>query len=647
MKRIFMLSFALSSLLVLASCNDEKTPIVEDVKAEAIKFKTNVSGLKVGDTLKLEYEITPTNATNKEVIFTSSNEEVLKVDNEGNVTTFKEGESTIKVSLKDTTLEDSLTIKVVALNSDYLEQANSLLDESLLKEKSSSNGGNFNDISFKVYEDSLQINYSENNIIKYYLEGKTLKELLLNNDKITDSSIGTIDAELTSDDVSNYLNLFQYNLENKAIFGISNIVKELLNSKYFYSYQLALDNLKVNYVDKDSLSTYTFNTKYIDESISYNKKYYENNLTFSFNKDNQLVKGSYDILSYNINDYDEVNKVLVNNAKPIKSITSIFNLSYLTRVKEDKSSLNKSDYLIKSFEIDTTHFRNKGEGEALLYVGDELPIEVKNVVPKVYLEDTFTVSNISDESVITTTKNGKVTYLKALKKGEAIVTIETSLLKTSSIKIKVSDIPINKIEIGEGALTNIDVGQSAIYKVNVSPFNAIDKSWSIKFESEEMSKLANLTVDTNNSTFTLKGLSGGKVKVIVTSNANKNISTSIEVTINALIVSQLDTIKNIMIGSTYKAYPGTITFIDGSNGKADFSKSSTPNDKCTFTYSISEENNNYVLTISNLVKDPSYSSNGYYISEGSGKRLEPNTISKDGLVLSITGAKYTYKFNKQ
>ena len=271
----------------------------------------------------------------------------------------------------------------------------------------------------------------------------------------------------------------------------------------------------------------------------------------------------------------------------------------------------------------------------------------QNILPEVHLSDTFTISNISDESVLTTTKNGKVEYLKALKEGEATVTVETSMLKSASIKIKVSSVPVNKIEIGTTSLTKLDINQSATYKVDVYPFDVADKTWTAKFESEDMAKLATLTTDMDNSTFSLKALAAGKVKVIVTSNANSDISTSIEVTINAP-ASGVDAVKNLMIGSTYKAYPGTIKFIDETNAEGDFSNSAFPNNKCTFNWSIEEKDGKYVFTITNLKKDENYSTSGFSLKEGSQKNTyDINYISEDAKQLVIYTATYTGRFNKQ
>ena len=62
--------------------------------------KTDLS-LKVGESEKLQPTITPSNADNKKVVWTSSNDNVAKVDAEGNVTAVKAGKVTVTATSED------------------------------------------------------------------------------------------------------------------------------------------------------------------------------------------------------------------------------------------------------------------------------------------------------------------------------------------------------------------------------------------------------------------------------------------------------------------------------------------------------------------------------------------------------------------
>ncbi len=655
--KLILLSMLLSTGALLPSCisENEKTsvyPSVSEVSSEqasssekessssssskeyTFNLHKEVTELKVGDSLQLTYE---TNFEEATVSFESDNEEVLSVSASGLVKAFKKGEAKITATLAGTELKDSVSFHVVTADEYYLSRAATALETSLAKEKENAVGGSFDTSTFKVYKDSLQINYSETNKEKFYMEGNTLRDLLLTDKKVTDTEIGVVGEDLEQEKVDNYLKLAHYDWNNNVVYGFSNLVKEIIKGKYFYGFGSAKEGMQASIAKEDDLTKYSFETKYLDDSVSYDKKYYENALSFTFDNNDQLTAGQYDIKEYDASDYDTENKKLTASATPRKNLSSSFSLAYGRRGEEDNEALDKSDYLIQSFEIDTSGFRNQGEGEALLYVGDQEPLEVKNVLPAIYLEDTFTVKSISDTSVLSTSKQGKATYITALKSGEATIEVETSMLKTASLKVKVIDIPVSKIEFGANVQKEIDVGQKAEYKVEVSPVNAGDRSWTAEFENEEMKNIASLTIDQDNSKFILEGLSGGKVKIIVKSVSNPEVGASIEVTVKAKAEETgIDAVKALMIGSTYKNSLGTLMIKDGTNGTA----SLYGGNEYTFTYHLIEQSGDFVFSIDSVTPTSSINDDKYQLQTGTGKSSrEPNTISKDGKTLIITNVK--------
>lgn len=82
--------------LLLVSCEKDAETKVEGVKLD----KTELS-LFVGATEKLTATVTPDNAANKKVNWTTSNAEIATVDAEGNVTGVKEGNAVITVTTED------------------------------------------------------------------------------------------------------------------------------------------------------------------------------------------------------------------------------------------------------------------------------------------------------------------------------------------------------------------------------------------------------------------------------------------------------------------------------------------------------------------------------------------------------------------
>ncbi len=81
---------------------------VEDVEAEKTEFE-----LEPGQTDEIKITVTPDNATNKEVTYESSDESVVKVDENGKITAVGEGTATITVTSKDDpTKTETVTVTV-------------------------------------------------------------------------------------------------------------------------------------------------------------------------------------------------------------------------------------------------------------------------------------------------------------------------------------------------------------------------------------------------------------------------------------------------------------------------------------------------------------------------------------------------------
>ncbi len=94
-----------------ATSTQEPSITEEDVKVTGIKIKGDESRtMYVGDTLTLEYEITPSNAKNKNVKWESNKPKVVKVEN-GKITALAKGEATIIVTSEDGNVQ--ATIKIV------------------------------------------------------------------------------------------------------------------------------------------------------------------------------------------------------------------------------------------------------------------------------------------------------------------------------------------------------------------------------------------------------------------------------------------------------------------------------------------------------------------------------------------------------
>ena len=72
-----------------------ENPIPEDVEVQSVKVTAEKTELKVGETTKAKAVITPENATDKSVTWTTSDETVVTVDKDGNITAKKAGKAEV------------------------------------------------------------------------------------------------------------------------------------------------------------------------------------------------------------------------------------------------------------------------------------------------------------------------------------------------------------------------------------------------------------------------------------------------------------------------------------------------------------------------------------------------------------------------
>lgn len=96
-----------------ATCNVTVNPAVVHVTGVTIKDSSKSISLEVGDEgVKIDYDVAPSNATNKKVTWSSSNKQAVEVDDEGKVTPVAEGTSTITITTEDGSKTDTCTVTV-------------------------------------------------------------------------------------------------------------------------------------------------------------------------------------------------------------------------------------------------------------------------------------------------------------------------------------------------------------------------------------------------------------------------------------------------------------------------------------------------------------------------------------------------------
>lgn len=95
---------------IVASC--VVTVVLNDINVEKIKLTPNESVIKTGTITQVIAEISPKNATNRDLVWTSSNPKIAIVDANGYVKGLKEGTVTITAKTKDGKVVASTTISI-------------------------------------------------------------------------------------------------------------------------------------------------------------------------------------------------------------------------------------------------------------------------------------------------------------------------------------------------------------------------------------------------------------------------------------------------------------------------------------------------------------------------------------------------------
>lgn len=83
------------------------------IKVDKVEADKESITLTVGDTDRITVSVTPENATDKEVTFESSNDDIVRVDENGNLTAIGPGEATVTITSKDGSgKKDTVTVTV-------------------------------------------------------------------------------------------------------------------------------------------------------------------------------------------------------------------------------------------------------------------------------------------------------------------------------------------------------------------------------------------------------------------------------------------------------------------------------------------------------------------------------------------------------
>ena len=125
MKALKILLPLLLASLTITGCNcgeqkdnpsqEEDPPIIEpvDVRVTKVAFKESAFSMAIGETYASVVKVTPYDATNQSVTYSSDKPSIADVDDNGVITALKEGTANITVTTVDGGFTDTCTVNVV------------------------------------------------------------------------------------------------------------------------------------------------------------------------------------------------------------------------------------------------------------------------------------------------------------------------------------------------------------------------------------------------------------------------------------------------------------------------------------------------------------------------------------------------------
>ena len=424
----------------------EVTADLSEIKAKSIVVTPKNSEVKVGETVQLTATISPEDTLDKSVTWTSSDNTVATVDNNGLVTTLKEGEVTITATTNDgSNLSDSANIKVY--------------EEYKITYDYTTNGGDSIDKEFEIFKNGTNVNLNNVKATKlgYKFIGWSLdkdditceNEITINGSNITVYAIYKKDFTITYhtyDDSLNYTDTITiYNNENSKETELLDY--PLDNTYNFIGYSNSIDSIEV--IEDDTIMVDNDIDIYCVYKISSNLKYYT--------KYNEKIEECY----IDTQDIFATGKNITSKyfIYQLKELPKYDNFKVIGWLEEDKlDSYTENDLL-------TDRYSTILEENSLYCILEKIEEEVESlrVTPKeatINTQETIQLTatlestkphtitwSSSDEKIATVDENGLVTAHSIGKVTITASTNDESNLSDSAI--------INVIEVNEPPIPEI------------------------------------------------------------------------------------------------------------------------------------------------------------------------------------------------
>ncbi|WP_439443510.1 Ig-like domain-containing protein [Listeria aquatica] len=470
----------------------------KEISVESLTVEPKELNQIVGDTGKLNVTITPSNATDKTLTYTSANPEIMTVDKDGNWKAVAPGKTTITVKTAN-----GLTAEVqVTVNP---------------QEKSSLSG--------TVKDKVSGIGYSGLTVILYSIDGKPIGQT------VTGVSGSYVFSNLPKG--TYYLKLMVPT--GKEITIPSSFGSDGVSSFYDLTGTNSITEIDATLKDKDIPV----------EGITVEPK-----------ELNQIV-GDIGKLNVTITPSNATDKTLTyTSANP--EIMTVDNDGNWKAVAPGKTTIT-----VKAANGLTTEVQ-------VTVKAKDIPVESVTVEPKELnqvvgdagkLNVTITPSNATDKTLTYTSANPEIMTVdkdgnwKAVAPGKTTITVKAANGLTTEVQVtvKAKDIPVESVTVEPKELNQI-VGDAGKLNVTISPNNATDQSLTFTSANPEI-----MTVDKDGN---WKAVAPGKTTITV--KAANGLTAEVQVTVNPQEKSSLSgTIKDKSSGLGYSGLTVTLYSSDG------------------------------------------------------------------------------------
>lgn len=454
------------TVVVTSVSNPELTKSVPvEVKAilmEEIKPAAELVKVKIGQVVALDYAILPANSSDNTVVFTSSDEKVIKVDAEGNVTAVAAGEAKVTITANDLFANNADVDTYVAPTAEVVFAVSNELAVT--------------DLAFAQSEIDLHIAEvasaavtaapaaATNQTVEYAVlkDGKPSSELVVVDGKVK------VNPEAT-----NYLNVIAGKTYTVVATSVENpTVKAEMTVNVYANYveSVSLDKAEaVLDLGKDVTLVATVNPEDADDKTL---KWYSSNTAVA-----------------TVDENGKVTAVAVGNAVITCESMDNFNLNKTAPVKAECKVFVKSADM--EFAVTAISFPSDVEISILDEAGVALNAEF-NPADAPTTACTWTVKDAAGYTTNQlTVKDGKVfvnpdvfaSYQDYAMVGKTYTVTATSNYDaevSASVKVKVTAVEVSSLTLGAETLV-MSVGETYAMKYTLGPDNATDKTvkWDI------------------------------------------------------------------------------------------------------------------------------------------------------------------------